>query len=369
MKILQVGKFYPIRGGVEKVMLDLTEGLSARGIDCDMLCACEQAQEIRLNEHGRILCAKSLMKLAATMISPSMVFTLRRIAKEYDIIHVHHPDPMACLALFLSGYKGKVVLHWHSDILKQKVLLKFYRPLQNWLIQRADVIVGTTPVYVQNSPELQEAQDKIDYIPIGIHEQHPNPEKVEEIRRQYAGKKIIYSLGRLVGYKGYEYLIDAATWLGDEYVVLIGGKGPLKEKLQEQIEQLGVADKVKLLGFIPEEESADYFGACDVFCLSSVWKTEAFAIVQVEAMSCGKPIVATLIPDSGVSWVNRHGYSGLNVPIMDAKVMAEAIRDLTKDEETQRKYGEQARKLYEACYRYDQMIDNCMKLYERINKK
>jgi rhamnosyl/mannosyltransferase len=106
-----------------------------------------------------------------------------------------------------------------------------------------------------------------------------------------------------------------------------------------------------------------------VFCLSSVWKTEAFAIVQVEAMSCGKPIVATLIPDSGVSWVNRHGYSGLNVPIMDAKAMAEAIRDLSKDEETQRKYGEQAKQLYEACYRYDQMIDNCMKLYERINKK
>ena len=240
-------------------MLDLTEGLSARGIDCDMLCACEQAQEIRVNEHGRILCAKSLMKLAATMISPSMVLTLRRIAKEYDIIHVHHPDPMACLALFLSGYQGKVVLHWHSDILKQKVLLKFYRPLQNWLIQRADVIVGTTPVYVQNSPDLQEAQDKIDYIPIGIHELYPHLEKVKEIRRQYEGKKIIYSLGRLVGYKGYEYLIDAATWLGDEYVVLIGGNGPLKEKLQLQIEQLGVADKVKLLGFIKEEESADYF--------------------------------------------------------------------------------------------------------------
>lgn len=369
MKILQLGKFYPIRGGVEKVMLDLTEGLSARGVDCDMLCACEQSQEIRLNEHGRVLCAKSLMKLAATMISPSMIVTLRRIAKQYDIIHVHHPDPMACLALFLAGFKGKVVLHWHSDILKQKVLLKFYRPLQNWLIRRADVIVGTTPVYVQKSPELQGVTEKTDYIAIGIHKPEPDEEKVVWMRQQYAGKKIVYSLGRLVEYKGYEFLIEAASYLGEEYVVLIGGKGPLQEKLQEQIEQRGLTDRVKLLGYIREEDSPSLFGACDVFCLSSVWKTEAFAIVQVEAMACGKPVVATRIPDSGVSWVNRHEYSGLNVPIMDAEALADAIRTLTADEETYRQYGEQARKLYETCYTYDRMIDRCLDLYRRIMEK
>ena len=79
MRILQLGKFYPIRGGVEKVMLDLTEGLSARGVQCDMLCACKESKEIRLNEYGRVLCAKSLIKLAATMISPEMVLSLRKM--------------------------------------------------------------------------------------------------------------------------------------------------------------------------------------------------------------------------------------------------------------------------------------------------
>lgn len=368
MKILQLGKFYPIRGGVEKVMLDLTEGLSARGVECDMLCACERSQEIRLNEHGRILCAKSLVKLAATMISPDMILTLRRIAKDYDIIHVHHPDPMACLALFLSGYKGKVVLHWHSDILKQKVLLKFYRPLQNWLIKRADMIVGTTPVYVQKSPALQQVQDKVDFIAIGIHGVKPDEEKVSWIRQQYAGKKIVYSLGRLVGYKGYEYLVDAAEELGDDYVILIGGTGPLRESLQQRIDSKGLSQKVKLLGYIPDEEAPNYFGACDVFCLSSVWKTEAFAIVQVEAMSCGKPVVATRIPDSGVSWVNRHEYSGLNVPIMNAEALAEAVEEITREEETYGRYADNARLLYQTCYTYERMIDQCLNLYERVLK-
>ena len=120
MKVLQLGKFYPIRGGVEKVMWDLTSGLSARGIDCDMLCAeLEKDEIIHLNEHGRVICLKAWMKKAATMIAPKMISWLRKHKDEYDIIHVHHPDPMACLALRLSGYKGRVILHWHSDILKQ----------------------------------------------------------------------------------------------------------------------------------------------------------------------------------------------------------------------------------------------------------
>lgn len=107
MKILQIGKFYPIRGGVEKVMLDLTEGLSERGVDCDMLCASETPQVIELNGHGRVVCVKALAKWAATMISPGMVHWMRRTCREYDVVHIHHPDPMACLALFLSGYRGK----------------------------------------------------------------------------------------------------------------------------------------------------------------------------------------------------------------------------------------------------------------------
>lgn len=366
MKVLQLGKFYPIRGGVEKVMYDLTQGLSERGIQCDMLCACKNNKEIILNDQGRIFCAKSCMKMAATMISPSMIMMLRKMAEKYDVVHVHHPDPMACLALFLSGYKGKVVLHWHSDILKQKVLLKFFRPLQQWMVSRADVIVGTTPVYVQQSPFLSKVQSKVDYIPIGIQEVIPNEVEVRKIRSRYVGKKIVYSLGRLVGYKGYGYLIDAARYLGDDYVVLIGGEGPQKEELIQQIRKQGLEGKVELLGYIEEHDSANYFGACDVFCLSSVWKTEAFAIVQVEAMCCGKPVVATNILGSGVSWVNLHEYSGLNVPTADSKALARAIEALTENPEAYQKYARQARNLYESRYTYEQMIERCIALYGRL---
>ena len=149
------------------------------------------------------------VKACATMISPSMIFTLRKICGKYDIIHVHHPDPMACLALFLSGYKGKVVLHWHSDIQKQKMLLKLYYPLQQWLLKRADVIVGTSPVYLAESPFLQHVQHKTVCLPIGVEPMQPVPEAVKALRSEYPGKKIVFSLGRLVAYKGYRFLVEA----------------------------------------------------------------------------------------------------------------------------------------------------------------
>ena len=247
LKILQLGKFYPIRGGIEKVAYDLTVGLSEQHTDCDMMCAAIQGGNriIPINEHARIICCHTWMKAAATMISPAMVFMLRKMQRQYDIIHVHHPDPMACLALFLSGYKGRVILHWHSDILKQQFLLKLYKPLQQWLIRRADLIIGTSPVYLAESPFLQKVQEKTVCLPIGIAPVKQDLKKTEEIRERYRGKKIVFSLGRLVPYKGYRYLINAAKYLDESYVILIGGTGPLKDDLQKEIEKTGLKTSIK----------------------------------------------------------------------------------------------------------------------------
>ena len=364
MKVLQLGKFYPIRGGVEKVMWDLTSGLSARGIDCDMLCAeLEKDEIIHLNEHGRVICLKAWTKKAATMIAPKMISWLRKHKDEYDIIHVHHPDPMACLTLRLSGYKGRVILHWHSDILKQKTLLKFYAPLQRWLIRRADTIIGTTPVYLKESPYLQEAQDKTVAVPIGIEPVTFNEELAQHWKDRNPGKKLVVSIGRLVPYKGYTYLIQACKHLGNEYQVLVVGDGPLMDNLTEEMRIHGVQDRIHFLGYMEDNEMHALLGACDVFVLSSVMKTEAFGIVQIEAMSLGKPVIATKVPESGVSWVNADGESGLNVPIKDAKALAEAIQSICTDGELQEKFSEGARNRFEQNFTLDRMIERTIKIY------
>ena len=369
MKVLQIGKFYPIKGGVEKVMYDIMAGLSECKVECDMLCATltrQQSGEFQINEYSRLFCMPTMIKLAATMISPRMIFKLKRIRKEYDVVHIHHPDPMACMALFFSGYKGKVILHWHSDILKQKLLLKLYTPFQSWLIKRADVIVGTTPVYVEQSPFLQSVQEKVTHIPIGIEALQPNAQKAAQIRAAYPGKKIIFSLGRLVEYKGFTYLIDAALELGDEYIFLIGGTGPLRDSLQYQIESNGLQDKVKLLGHVKDEDLPNYFEAADLFVLSSILKTEAFAIVQIEAMSCGTPIVAAHIEESGVSWVNKHKVSGLNIPSKDSLSLALAIAQICSDSSFHESLGFGAKQRFKTFFTRDQMTKNCIELYKSI---
>ena len=194
----------------------------------------------------------------------------------------------------------------------------------------------------------------------------PLPEEVEAVRRRFPDKKIVFSLGRLVAYKGYCFLIDAARYLGEEYVVLIGGTGALRESLERQVRESGLEDKVRLLGRVSDEELPAYYGACDVFCLSSVQKTEAFGIVQIEAMSCGKPVVATNIPKSGVSWVNAHGVSGLNVAPGNAEELATAIGEVTRDEETYRRYAEGAANRYRELFTHEQMINNCIRIYMEL---
>ena len=365
MKVLQLGKFYPIRGGVEKVMEMLTEGLSTNGIDCDMLCASfERAREMQviwINEHGRILVMPTLLKAAGTMITPKMIDWLRKHAAEYDIIHIHHPDPMAALALRLSGFKGRVFLHWHSDILSQRFFLFFYRPLQNWLICRAERIIGTTPVYVRQSPHLVKAQAKCLSVPIGINPLQPNPDKVAAIRSCFNGEKLILSIGRLVPYKGYPYLIEAMTLLPEDYHLVIGGTGPLREELEKLIRDKRLEKRVTLLGFIDEEAIASWFGACDCFVLTSTMKTEAFGIVQIEAMSCHKPVVATKIPGSGVSWVNEDGGSGRNVTPGEPEEYAAAIQEMT---EKSKIFGESAYLRFLNCFQRNQMILKIKQLYE-----
>lgn len=365
MKVLQLGKFYPILGGVEKVMYSLMTGLSARGMRCDMMCAAVEGNTrvLKINENADLILCRTLRKVKGTMIAPDMVSELKRRCAGYGIIHVHHPDPMAALALRMSGYKGKVVLHWHSDILKQKYLLRFYAPLQKWLINRADKIVGTTKYYLEESPWLKGYGDKSVALPIGIDPVVPDQVASESIRTIYDGRKIVFSLGRLVPYKGFQYLVRAAEYLPDDYVVLIGGAGPLEDELAELIAESGLKDKVHLLGRIGDEDLPAYFGACNLFCLSSVYKTEAFGIVQIEAMSCAKPVVATKIPGSGVSKVNADGFSGINVEPCDPEALADAILAINKDENTYSGFSVRALERYKTLFTKDLMLDGCCEIY------
>lgn len=372
MKVLQLGKFFPIRGGVEKVMYDLMISLSEKTIACDMLCASDindkKEKTIKINDFSNIFIEPSLKEIAKTKISFQLVAKLKKNCNNYNIIHIHHPDPMAALALWFSGYKGKVILHWHSDILAQKKLLKLYHPLQEWLLKRSNLILTTSPDYLRFSVPLEKYISKSQVLPIGIKDisQSYDKDTVNVIKNKYKNRKIIFSVGRLVEYKGFQYLINSAKYLTEEYIILIGGTGPLKNELQNIIDNNHLNEKVHLLGYLDDKDLYSYFKASDLFCLSSIEKTEAFAIVQIEAMAFGKPIVATEIVGSGVPWVNQNFYSGVNVKPKNSEALSVGIKNITMDFSVYNTYSINARKRYLDNFTIEKVVDDLEKIYKQV---
>lgn len=370
MKILHMGKFYPVYGGVEKVMYDFCDGLSKRGIRSDFLGVNADAKTtniVKINENFTVYAMSYIKKVASTYLSSSMIGQLKKIKEQYDIVHIHHPDPMACLALYLSGFKGKVICHWHSDIVRQQTILKFYKPLQTWMLKRASFIAGTSPVYLSYSPYLQPYKEKLKLVPIGIPPVNKtiNVATLSKIQKMTKGRKLVFSLGRLIYYKGYQYLIEAAKYLNDDICVIIGGKGPLKDEFEQTIVSNDLQGKVFLVGRIEDEDLPSYFDSCDLFCLPSTERSEAFGIVQVEAMAYGKPLVATRIEGSGVSWVNEENVSGLNVNIEDPKDLAEKINLILGNPTLAARLGEGSLKRYVENFTQEKMVDLIVPIYKQ----
>ncbi|WP_034496614.1 glycosyltransferase [Buttiauxella agrestis] len=329
MKVLQVCKFFPpVFGGIEQVAYDISDGFySLHSRSIDVLCVDNKSNDSEEKHNYKIFRCGILGVVFSTPISFSFIKKWREIRNNYDVIHLHLPNPLAVIALFLFPTKNRIVIHWHSDIVKQKKLLFLFKPFQTWILKQAARVIVTSPVYGIKSSALQPYQQKLTCIPIGIDENKmPNNVFYEsELHKKYAGKKIVFSLGRLVYYKGFEFLVKAAKQLPPDTVILIGGEGELYGKLTTLISELELTDKVILLGGIPYDQLSAYYKLCDVFCLPSIHESEAFGVVQLEAMSFKKPVVSTDIANSGVPWVNKNGYSGVVVEPGNSEALAAGI--------------------------------------------
>lgn len=369
MRVLHIGKYYPpYFGGIEKVNFDLVESLNAFGIPTDVLCFNHTSGTQIDNDRYKVIRCSRLLKAFSTPISWAIFKQLKLIHKEYDIIHIHLPNPVAAIALQTIAFKGKIVLHWHSDIVNQKKLKYLYAPFQNAILKRADKIIVTSTNYLNASIDLKPYRSKCQVIPIGIDHAEflSNELTAAELSERYAGRKVVFSLGRLIYYKGFEYLIEAACSLPDDYIILIGGVGKLLPQLEKQIKDLNVDNKVKLLGKIPVDELAAYYQLANIFCLPSNERSEAYGVVLVEAMSFGCPIIACDIPGSGVTWVVNHGRNGIIVPVNDAMKLAFAIQEIMETEDMAGNFREQSLLRYRTIFSKEQMISSLIHLYKEL---
>lgn len=371
MRVLHLGKFFPpVHGGIETVTRDLADGLAGRNVDVTVLAFSRDPESESRGDAERpygVLRARARRVVASMPLSLEYCRWMHRQLASADIVHVHVPNPLATIALWLFKPRARIVVHWHSDIVRQRVLLIPFLPFQRWMLRRADAIITASPPYADSSPALAPVRQKVAVIPYGVQPLPPADDTVNlPDGLQVAGRKTVLAIGRLVYYKGFETLVEAARWLPAEYQVLIVGDGPLRGRLQGLIDAVGCSGRVRLLGRLSDAQIGALMRQATVFCLPSIERSEAFGVVQVEAMRAGVPVVATRIPGSGTSWVNADGDSGLNVEVGDARGLADALRALADDEAIRQAYSQRARRRYETLFSVAQMTASVLAVYRRV---
>jgi rhamnosyl/mannosyltransferase len=253
--------------------------------------------------------------------------------------------PTAVVGHLLKRPAGKVVVTWHSDIVRQRWALWAYGPFLRAFLRRADVVMPTSPNYIDSSKWLRPIRDRCEPVPLGVEPEafdlSPDERKrVGDIQSRWGKRPIVLFVGRLRRYKGLPFLVAAMKHI--EAQCLIIGDGPMREKTQRLIHGLGVEAKVHLLGELSDREVVCHLHACDLFCLPSHQRSEAFGLAQVEAMMCSKPVVSTDV-DTGVPFVNQSGETGIVVRRADHTALAEALARLLADPGERVRLGHQAR--------------------------
>lgn len=371
MKILQISKFYfPFIGGVEQVARDCSDALTDN--ELKVICFNHQKGDDIDNVDGvEIIRAGCFAKVASQPLSSSYGKILNKTIRTFEpeCIIFHYPNPFAAHYLLkrLKKYpEVKLVLYWHLDITKQKILGKLFNGQTKKLLKRADKIVATSPNYIEGSKFLADYREKCTVIPCCVSQARISDEKQnagEEVRARYDGKIICFALGRHIPYKGMEYLVRASKLLDDRFVVLIGGEGELTPSLK----QLAADDgKVKFLGKLSDDEVNAHLNACDIFCFPSITKNEAFGIALAEAMAAGKPSVTFTIEGSGVNYVSLNGVTGIEVENRNVQKYADAIRTLADSKETRARYGEAARQRVGQLFTNEKFKRNIKNLIEEL---
>lgn len=356
-RVLHISKYYyPFLGGTEQVARDMVKALIGTGAKQKVICFNEDASDDQMTcKHSEtvkdIVDGVSVYRCGYSFKARSQAFsityadTLKNIMNRFkpNIVILHYPNPF--VTHYLLKYKErdfKLLVYWHLDITKQKVLKHLFHKQNLALIERADKILGATPKHLNESEFTPEFGNKRYILPYMIDESNlvMSPEEIEQgkrIKEKYAGKTLGFFIGRHVPYKGLTYLIKASKILGDENIqFLIAGSGELTESLKEEAKG---DPKVEFLGRISDSERRSYLYASDIVCFPSITRNEGFGLALAEGMYFGHPAVTFTIPGSGVNYVNLDGVTGIECPNCDFKAYANALKLLCNRTDLRKNYG------------------------------
>ena len=356
LTILHAAKLYPpMGGGMETVLRDLCDGtagewnvhvVAANNCATTIRERCGSVDVVRVATYG---------KAASVPLCPALPLELWR--RRADCVVLHEPNPIAGMALFLRTPAPRLVVWHHSDLVRPSWAPATYGRVQRALYQRAECVIVSSPALAAGSALVGHAR-RVVVIPFGIElgrYTQVDEESRSRTNRQLAavaGPRMLF-VGRLVYYKGLEVLLDAMSRCGGSLVIV--GEGPLEGALRSLVAGKGLGERVLFAGRVADSDLPAFYQACDLFVLPSIARTEAFGVVQIEAMAAGRPVVSTNLP-TGVPWVNQDGVSGLVVPPGDAAALGDALRRLLEDAALRQRLGEGALRRAQTMFSRERMV-------------
>ncbi|WP_033570731.1 glycosyltransferase family 4 protein [Dickeya undicola] len=370
MRILHFTKtYYPVAyGGVQQVIYQIAEGSIQRGASVDVLSLSpDGSSKDGVIGHHHVHTSKQDLYIASTGFSLSAIRDFRRLAEKADIVHYHFPWPYMDLLHLLTQPNKPTVVSYHSDIVKQKYLLYFYKPLMRYFLDHVDSVVASSPNYVRTSPVLQSLKKPPEVIPFGIDpSSYPRASSVQinKWRARFPERFFLF-VGFLRYYKGLSYLLDALA--GIDYPLVIVGEGPYELELKSQAVKLGLKN-IHFLGAVTDEDKRTLFELCYSVVFPSHLRSEAYGMTLLEAAMYGKPMVSCDI-GTGTTYINQHGVTGLAVAPANSQHLSNALQYLWSHVDVAMNMGEQARIRFLEHFTAEKMIDSYMELYENLIKK
>jgi rhamnosyl/mannosyltransferase len=384
LRVCHLAKFYPpAPGGIESHVRTLARAQAALGALVRVLCVNHLDRRGRDVTWARLARTPTVEEwdgpvrisrlgkwgnVARLDVCPGLRRALRQLQPETDVLHLHAPNPTMTLALAsMRPARGLVVTH-HSDVVRQWVLGRVFRPVERFVYNRAGGILCTSPRYADGSPLLAGYNGKVGVLTFGIDlAPYREPSALARVHagrlRAEFGEPLWLAVGRLVYYKGLHNAVRALAAVPGPLLVI--GEGPAEDELRRLALATGVADRIVWRGHVSEDELVGAYHAATALWFPSNARSEGFGLVQVEAMACGCPVINTAIPASGVAWVSRHEETGLTVPPDDPAGLAAAARRLLQEPGLRRRLADAARRRAASEFDHALMGRRSLEAYQR----
>jgi glycosyltransferase involved in cell wall biosynthesis len=367
MRVLHFYKDYfpDSMGGVEQVIRQMCVGTGRLGVSNEVLTL-TRGKDLRPFEfEGHMVHRVPLdLNIASNGISFSAFGELKRRAAECDVVHYHFPWPFMDLAHFVARIDKPALVTYHSDIVRQKTLLRLYQPLKHRFLQSVDTIVATSPNYLASSAVLDRYRDKTRTITYGLDKSiYPEPEQARMDKwRAQVGEKFFLFVGVLRYYKGLHILLDAVA--NSDYPVVIVGAGPIEHELKAHAERLGLTH-VMFVGALDDADKVALLTLCYAIVFPSHLRSEAFGISLLEGAMYGKPMISSEI-GTGTTYINIHQETGLVVPPSDPQAFGEAMRTLWDKPALALAMGKRAEARYHELFTAERMAASYNALYHEL---